>query len=186
MDQVVLEAWTLNLIQSTSITEKTGTGMAVHENLVIGDKFYDIHWMQNQYTQPERFNQYSFKPKDAKFVLGIDCFTLSWPLEYHRGQTDEPRTVQTSLGCLRGDDEWPTTKKIVSKLTLSHSSMNYSADTGLNKQINSRRYIESYGTRVRVDGRSRADVTALQTLKRRTQCENGRCKLGLLWSSRWS
>ena len=61
--------------------------------------------------------------------------------------------------------------------------MNQSADTIMNKQIKSRMDNESYGSRVKVDERSRADVKALQTLEKTTQCDNGRYTVDMLWNS---
>ena len=105
---------------------------------------------------------------------------MSRPLEYQHGQLDEPWAVRCSL-------DWtvsgPLPKKIVSSLTSCHSSVHHPADFDLNEQTKTWWDNESYGSRVKVDGRSRSDVKALKTLEKTTHCENDRYNVGMLWNS---
>ena len=154
--------------------------MAIHQKLVIGESFYDIRKMQSQYPQLAKVPSNNFNLKDVKVILGTDCFSLTQPLEYERGQPVEPWAVRCSLG-------WPVSeplpKKSVSSLTSCRSSVYQSADFDLNEQIKTWWDNESYGSRVKVDGRSRSDVKALETLEKTTHCENDRYTVGMLWNS---
>ena len=154
--------------------------MAVHQNLVIGDSFYDTRRMQSQYPQLTKVPSNNFNLKDVKVILGTDCFSLTRPLEYQRGQPGEPWAVRCSLGWTVSG---PLPKKIVSSQTSCHSSVHQSADFGLNEQIKTWWDNESYGSRVNVDGRCRSDVEALETLEKTTHCENYRYTVGMLRSS---
>ena len=51
----------------------------------------------------------------------------------------------------------------------------------MNEQIKTRWDNESYGSRVKVDGRSRSDVKALETLEKTTVRELNRYTVGMLW-----
>ena len=106
--------------------------MAIHQKLVIGDSFYDIQRMQSQYTQLTKVPSNNFNLKDVKVILETDCFSLTRPLQYQRGQQGEPWAVRGSLGWIVNG---PLPKKIVSSLTSCHSSINQSADFDLNEQI---------------------------------------------------
>ena len=154
--------------------------MACHQKLVIGESFYDIRKMQSQYPQLTKVPSNNFNLKDVKVILGTDCFSLTRLLEYQRGQSGEPWVVRCSLG-------WAVSgslpRKIVSSLTSCHSSVYQSANFDLNEQIKTWWDNESYGSRVKVDGRSRSDVKALETLKKTTHCENDRYTVGMLWNS---
>ena len=154
--------------------------MAIHQKLVIGESFYDIRKMQSQYPQLAKVPSNNFKLKDVKVILGTDCFSLTRPLEYERGQPGEPWAVRCSLGWAVSG---PLPKKIVSSLTSCHSSVYQSADFDLNEQIKTWWDNENYGSRVKADGRSRSDVKALETLEKTTRCENDRYTVGMLWNS---
>ena len=145
--------------------------MAIHQNLVIGDSFYNIQRMQNQYPQLNNVPSNNFKLEDVKVILGTDCFSLTRLLEYQRGQPGEPWAVRRSLGWTVSG---PLPKKILSSLPSCHSSVHQSADFDLNEQIKTWWVNESYGSRVKVNGRSRSDVKALETLEKTTRCENDR------------
>ena len=154
--------------------------MAIHQNLVIGDSLYDIQRMQNQYPQLKNVPSNNFNLKDVKVILGADCFSLIRPLEYQRGQPGEPWAVRCFLGWTVSG---PLPKKILSSLPSCHSSVHQvhqSADFDLNEQIKTWWDNESYGSRVKVDGRSRSDVKALETLEKTTHCENDRYTVGML------
>ena len=154
--------------------------MAIHQKLVIGESFYDIRKMQSQYPQLTKVPSGNFNLKDVKVILGRDWFSLTRPLKHQRGQPGKLWTVRCSL-------EWtvsePLPEKIVSSLTSCHSSVQQSADFDLNEKIKTWWDNESYGSRVNVDGRSRSDVKALETLKKTTHCENDRYTVGMLWRS---
>ena len=105
---------------------------------------------------------------------------MTRPSEYQRGQPGEPWAVRCSL---RWTVSGPLPKKIVSSLTSCHSSVHHSADFDLNEQIKTCWDNESYGSRVKVDGRSRSDVKALETLETTTHCENDWYTKGMLWIS---
>ena len=51
--------------------------MAIHQNLVIGDSFYDIQRMKSQYPQLTNILSNNFNLKDDKAFLGTDCFSAS-------------------------------------------------------------------------------------------------------------
>ena len=106
--------------------------MTIHQNLVIGDSFYDIQRMQNQYPQLNNVPPNIFNLRDVKVILGTDCFSLTRPLEYQRGQPREPWAVRCSLGWTVSG---PLPKKILSSLPSCHSSVHQSADFDLNEQI---------------------------------------------------
>ena len=68
-------------------------------------------------------------------------------------------------------------------MTSCHSSVHQPSDFDLNEQIKTWWDNESYGSRVKVDRRSRSDVKALETLEKTTHCENDRYTVGMLWNS---
>ena len=70
----------------------------------------------------------------------------------------------------------------MSTLSSCQSSILQSNEKELNEQIKSWWDNESYGSRVKVDGRSRSDIRALETLEKTTVCEEGRYTVGMLWS----
>ena len=76
--------------------------MAIHQKLVIGESFYDIRKLQCQYPQLTKVPSNNFNLKDVRVILGTDCFSLTRPLEYQRGQPGEPWAVRCSLGFLWG------------------------------------------------------------------------------------
>ena len=82
--------------------------MAIDQNFVIGDSFYDIQRMQNQYPQLNNVPSNNFNLKDVKVILGTDCFSLTRPLEYQRGQPGEPWAVRCSFGV---ESQWTITEK---------------------------------------------------------------------------
>ena len=123
--------------------------MAIHQKLVTGESFYDIRKMQSQYSQLTKVPSNNFNLKDFKVILGTNCFSLTRPLEFQRGETGEPWAVRCSLGV---GSQWTIAKKIVSSLTSCHSSVHQSAEFGLNEQIKTWWDNENYGSRVNVDG----------------------------------
>ena len=77
----------------------------------------------------------------------------------------------------------PLPKKIVSSLTSCHNLVYQSAVFDLNEQIKTWWDNESYGSRVKVDGRSRSDVKSLETLETTTHCDKDRYIVGMLWKT---
>ena len=81
------------LVQVTINIEGYGSQklqMAIHNNLVIGDSYYDVQRMKRQYPQIANVPAKSIRLKDVKVILGIDCFSITRPLEYQRGKSGEP------------------------------------------------------------------------------------------------
>ena len=147
-----------------TVSGTNGT-MAIHQNIVNGDSFYDVQRMQNQYPQLTKVPSNNFNLKGVKVILACqrtDCFSLTRPLEYHRFETGEPCAVRCSLGLTVSG---PFPKKIVFSLTSYLSSVHQSPDFDLNEQIRTWWDNESYGSRVKVDGRSTSNVKELETLE---------------------
>ena len=135
--------------------------------------------MQSQYPQLTKVPSNIFNLKVVKVILGTDCFSMTRSLEYQRGQPGEPWAVRCSLGWTVS---WPLPKKIVSSLTSCHISVHQSADFDFNEQIKTWWNNESCGSRVKMDGRSRSDVKALETFKKTTHRENDRYSVGMMWN----
>ena len=148
--------------------------MAIHQNFVIEDSFCVIRRMQFQYPQLINVPSNKINLKDIKVILGTGCLPLTRPLENQRGEPDEPWALRCSLGWTVSG---PLPEKIVSSC---HSSVYQFSDFDLNEQIKTWRDNESYGSRVKVDGRSRSDVKALETLEKITHCEHDKNTVGKL------
>ena len=58
------------------------TQMAIHQNLVIDDSFFDIPRTQTQYLQLIKVSSTKFNLKDVKVIFGTGCFSLTRPSEY--------------------------------------------------------------------------------------------------------
>ena len=106
--------------------------IAVHQNLVIGDSSNDTRRMQSQCMQLINVPSNNFNLKDVEVILGKDCFSLTRPSEYQRGEPGEPWAVRCFLGWTVSG---PLPKKAVSSLTSCHNSVYQSADCDLNEQI---------------------------------------------------
>ena len=81
------------LVQITMNIDEYGSQklqMAIHKSLVIGDSYYDVQRMKRQYPQLANVPAKNIRPKDVKVILGTDCFSITRPLEYQRGKSDEP------------------------------------------------------------------------------------------------
>ena len=72
--------------------------MAIHQNFVIDDSFYDIRRLQSQYPQLIKYSTNKFNPKDVKALLGIGCFSLTRRSVYQRGNQGEPLAVRCPMG----------------------------------------------------------------------------------------
>ena len=72
--------------------------MALHQNLVIGDRFHDIRRTKSQYEQLIKVPFNNFNLKEVTVILGTDCFSVTRPLEYQRGEPSEPWAVRCSFG----------------------------------------------------------------------------------------
>ena len=105
--------------------------MTIHQNLVIGDSFQGIRRKKSQYPHFAKIPSNNFNLREVKAILGTDCYSLTRPLENHRGQPGEPWAVRCSLGWTVSG---PLPKKIVSPLTSCHSSAYQSADFDLTNQ----------------------------------------------------
>ena len=65
------------LVQVTINIEEYGSQklqMAIHNNLVIGDSYYDVQRMKRQYPQLAKVPAKIVRLKDVKVILGTDCF----------------------------------------------------------------------------------------------------------------
>ena len=65
------------LVQVTINIEEYGSQklkMAIHSNLVIGDRDYDVQRMKRQYPQLANDPAKSIRLKDVKVILGTDLF----------------------------------------------------------------------------------------------------------------
>ena len=104
---------------------------------------------------------------------------MTRPLEYERGKSSEPWAVRSALGWIVSS---PMQKRVVSILNSGQSSILQTSEKDMNKHIKTWWDNECYGSRVKVDGRSRSDVKALETLEKTTVREDNRCTMGMLWS----
>ena len=129
--------------------------MGIHQNPVICHSFFDARRLHSHYPQLTKVPPNNFNLKGVKAYLGTDCFSLTRPLVYQRGQPCKPWAVRCSLRWTVSD---LLPKKFVSSLTSSHSSVHQSADFNFNEQIKSWWDNESYGSPVKADGRSRSDI----------------------------
>ena len=169
------------LVQVTINTEECGSQklqMAIHKNLVIGDS-YDVQRMKRQYPQWANVPSKNICLKEVKVFLGTDCFSITRPLEYQRRKSGEPWAVRSALG-------WTVSgslpKRVVSILSSCQSSILQASEKDMNEQIKTWWDNECYGSRVKVDRRSRSDFKAMETSEKTTVCEDNRYTVGMLWS----
>ena len=72
-----IESHDSELVQVTINIEEYGSQklqMAIHNNLVIGDSYYDVQRMKRQYPQLANVPAKFIRLKDVKVILGTDFF----------------------------------------------------------------------------------------------------------------
>ena len=154
--------------------------MATHPKLSIGSNVYEVQTLKENYPHLRSIPYRKLCLKDIKVILGQNLYNLIRPLEY----ASDPKAESSTPFAIRSQFGWtlagPLPKGHLRGINCTNQ-LALSADTELANQIKHWWDIESYGTRVQVDGKSREDKRSLQIMREKTFFDGERYTIPMLW-----
>ena len=132
----------------------------VKTNLNVGSDRIDIPLLKERFPHLEPLKSIVYSYSDVRIILGQDAFRAIRPIEYFESEhLNGPVAVRLPIGWVLSGP-LPSSSSFVSTCFKANID-----DTALADQLRSWYEIESYGTYVQADTRSKADRRALQILK---------------------
>ena len=146
-------------------------------SLEIGTNVYNVQEMKHKYPYLKCVNFKEIDLKKVNIILGQNAYELIRPLEYKNGGVNKPWAVKLPLG-------WTVSGPVpVSELRFSAAChIANDEDVKLAEVVKKWWDMESYGTSMVADKRTKEDKLANEILNSTIQFNGERYEVGLLWN----
>ena len=153
--------------------------LTVHsqKNLEVGKSLYNVQEMKQTYPYLKCVGFKQIDLKKVAIILGQNAYELIRPLEYKNGGENQPWAVRLPLG-------WTVSGPVpVSELRFSAAChLSNEDDMKLAEVVKKWWDMESYGTAMVADKRSKEDKLASEILHSTVNFNGERYEVGLLWN----